>query len=416
MKVFWSWQSDLSTKRHREFVKGALERALALVSSDLNLAESERPELDHDTKGEAGLVEIAAAIFSKIEQAKVFVADVTPIAKTSKDKHVANPNVMIELGYALHALGREAIILVWNTDSGIKIEHLPFDLRHRRGPIAYTLPSGSSAETLKAAEEKLVVEFASALSTILKKALTTQNATLNFRRHPSRENMPSTWLQLGERIHHQDYFNGPGNHSRDPVETTRCYMRITPCAWRDNVKPRRANIQALRADHALPYFAGFSAGDGGANDLGFVKVGMNALAPETANVVTQWFDETAEIWGFSTLVTSEHNGRVYLSFVSVLRAWDEFLRASLVALNNLGAMGPVQIEVGVTGLKDTYWADGEYTPARALDAEVVYQFVLRDWGAPAQLSFIATAAGQLYTAFAKRPPNLDELAKILATS
>ena len=46
-----------------------------------------------------GSPDIVATILAKIEAAAVFVADVTPIAVSPGGKHVANPNVLIELGY-----------------------------------------------------------------------------------------------------------------------------------------------------------------------------------------------------------------------------------------------------------------------------------------------------------------------------
>jgi hypothetical protein len=116
--VFWSWQSGRPAKVTKNFVKQALEKALANVANDLQLAAAERPELDHDTKGEAGLVEIANTILAKIDASTAFVADVTPIAETEQGKKVPNPNVMIELGHALKVLGHKPIILVANTVYG----------------------------------------------------------------------------------------------------------------------------------------------------------------------------------------------------------------------------------------------------------------------------------------------------------
>lgn len=140
--VFWSWQSDLPPDITRHFVKEALNQALKKVNAELELEQAERIELDHDTKGEAGMVEIAKTIFEKIEDCEVFVADITPIAEVQSSetgKKVPNPNVMIELGYALHELGHKRIITVANLAFGGKPEDLPFDLRHRRGAITFTL-------------------------------------------------------------------------------------------------------------------------------------------------------------------------------------------------------------------------------------------------------------------------------------
>ena len=87
---------------------------------------------------------------AKIQQAAVFVADVTPIAVSDGGKQVANPNVLIELGYAKRALGTERVITVWNTAlTNARPEDLPFDMRHRRGPVAFALPPGSTTDELR---------------------------------------------------------------------------------------------------------------------------------------------------------------------------------------------------------------------------------------------------------------------------
>lgn len=98
MKVFWSWQDDSPGKVNRRFIKEALEEAVASIEGDYEAEDADRPELDHDTKGVAGAKEIVPTIMAKIAASAVFVADVTPIGKTSKGKALPNPNVMVELG------------------------------------------------------------------------------------------------------------------------------------------------------------------------------------------------------------------------------------------------------------------------------------------------------------------------------
>lgn len=94
--VFWSWQSDQPSRETRSLIRDALIAALDRIAVDLE--EADRPEIDHDTKDMPGSPDIVASILAKIEAAAVFIADVTPIAVTDGGKHVANPNVLIELG------------------------------------------------------------------------------------------------------------------------------------------------------------------------------------------------------------------------------------------------------------------------------------------------------------------------------
>jgi hypothetical protein len=60
-----------------------------------------------------------------------------------------NPNVLIELGYALKALGHASIIMVMNTAFG-PLENLPFDLRQKRA-VTYSLREGADRNQIKRA-------------------------------------------------------------------------------------------------------------------------------------------------------------------------------------------------------------------------------------------------------------------------
>jgi len=62
VKVFWSWQSDVTPKENRWFIRDALVDAIKLAAIELAVAEAERPEIDQDTQGAAGMVDIAATI------------------------------------------------------------------------------------------------------------------------------------------------------------------------------------------------------------------------------------------------------------------------------------------------------------------------------------------------------------------
>lgn len=152
MRVFWSWQSDINAKISRIFVKKVIERTLAELHEELNLEE--RPEIDHDTKGELGSPAIVDTIFEKISQSDLFIADVTPIADNGSKK-VMNPNVAIEVGYAISELGHRKMMSIMNTSFG-DIEDLPFDLRHRRGPILYSLEESATKVDIKKEETALV--------------------------------------------------------------------------------------------------------------------------------------------------------------------------------------------------------------------------------------------------------------------
>jgi len=65
MKIFWSWQSDLDSSTHRNFIKDCLVEAINKAGQDLEAEDAERVELDHDTKDAAGMVDIADTILKK---------------------------------------------------------------------------------------------------------------------------------------------------------------------------------------------------------------------------------------------------------------------------------------------------------------------------------------------------------------
>ena len=127
--VFYSWQSDLPNSDNRGFIQTALEKAATSIASDnaINID----PVIDRDTKDIAGSPDIAATIFSKISSADIFVADISIIHKKNGCRPTPNPNILIELGYALKTMGYERIVLVFNEAYG-EIQDLPFDLRSRR--------------------------------------------------------------------------------------------------------------------------------------------------------------------------------------------------------------------------------------------------------------------------------------------
>ena len=135
-RVFYSWQTDLPNATNRGFIQSALENAAKSIHKDETIRIE--PVIDRDTAGVPGAPDIADTILAKIEKSQIFVADVSIINKKDKSRNVPNPNVLIELGYAMKTLGLDRIIMVMNTIFG-NPELLPFDLRMRR-VITYEMP------------------------------------------------------------------------------------------------------------------------------------------------------------------------------------------------------------------------------------------------------------------------------------
>lgn len=164
--VFYSWQSDLPNACNRGFIHDALASAAAAITADNSIAVE--PVIDRDTQGVPGSPDIASTIFAKITASDVFVADVSSVIRTQA-RATPNPNVLIELGYALKSLGPERVILVFNRAFG-KIEELPFDLRARR-VLTYEMPATG---TPRGPERK---QLEKQLDTAIRTALAHQHAS-----------------------------------------------------------------------------------------------------------------------------------------------------------------------------------------------------------------------------------------------
>ena len=144
-KIFYSWQSDNSkTRRH---IEKALLDVIKEISDTPELEKSPRVELDKDTKGAVGAVNIGATIKEKINNCGIFLADVSIIDRGESGKGIVNQNVMFELGYAIGKHTEEKVIQVANTDLG-QIEELPFDIAHQR-TIGFSIAEDNKAISLK---------------------------------------------------------------------------------------------------------------------------------------------------------------------------------------------------------------------------------------------------------------------------
>lgn len=144
--IFYSWQSDLPNKTNRGFIESCLERAIKELSNEISPLTLEL-NIDRDTKSVIGTPDISDTIFQKISRSKLFIADVSIINSESDDRKCPNPNVLIELGFAVRVLGWEKVFCFYNTDYG-SIDDLPFDLRQRR-PLQYSLEGKNKADERK---------------------------------------------------------------------------------------------------------------------------------------------------------------------------------------------------------------------------------------------------------------------------
>jgi hypothetical protein len=158
--IFYSWQSDTKAAANRTLIQDALEGAAKELRADNSI--SVEPVVERDTKGVPGAPDIGRTILEKIDASAVFVADVTIISR-GNGRPAPNPNVLIELGYALKSLTGRKVILVQNLAFGGP-EELPFDLRQKR---VLTFSSAEDAPERASERRRLQAQLKDALSLIL---------------------------------------------------------------------------------------------------------------------------------------------------------------------------------------------------------------------------------------------------------
>jgi hypothetical protein len=177
-KVFYSWQSDTPNATNRSFILKALEDAAQEIASDDSVKVE--PVVDRDTLDVAGSPDIGATILAKIKSSDVIVADVTIINSGSAGRLTPNPNVMVEVGYALAVHTESRLILINNLAFG-RPENLPFDLRQKR-----TLNYRSAIEAPERVSERrnLQASLRGAIEAVL-----TQNGVASRREYPCQLSM-----------------------------------------------------------------------------------------------------------------------------------------------------------------------------------------------------------------------------------
>lgn len=126
-KIFYSWQSDLPGNKTRNLIRECIDEAIDLAQE----SEAVEAERDEATTGTTGSPNIVTTLFSKIDNCDLFIADLSLCftEDQKKDKKSPNPNVLLELGYAVKTLGWERVICLCNTNYGDKY---PFDIAHNR--------------------------------------------------------------------------------------------------------------------------------------------------------------------------------------------------------------------------------------------------------------------------------------------
>lgn len=353
MKIFWSWQSDRPGNISRHLVREALELAVASLNEELAVEEPDREaSIDHDRKGVPGSPDLAAVILEKIRNSDIFVADVTPVGTTPNDpaKKLMNPNVAIELGYALHTITDRRMIMVMNAAFGGRAD-LPFDLQHKAGPIFYELLADATKEEIRTVRKKLMADLKVALREMLP-LLAPPPAS--FTEVPPRNNDPARYFEAGEVL-----ANPGGRRNGKPkaytaAETPILYLRIVPTKPTQPLK--RAEALDLVRPNLNPFYYDRSGSSFEANAYG--AIAFDAIYDKGQIIAATQLFFNREIWAFNTItlspdIATSRQGTLVFYTLSVEQTFAIMLREYLKVMNNkLGVPLPYRVEGGASGLKD----------------------------------------------------------------
>ncbi|QOJ31418.1 MAG: hypothetical protein HRU81_04505 [Gammaproteobacteria bacterium] len=415
-KIFWSWQSDYSPKTCRHFIRESLVDAITQVAEEISVDDADRPEIDHDTKGERGMADIATTILNKIENAAVFVADLTPIARSPEGKWLPNPNVMIELGWAMHRPGWERVIGILNMAGGAKVEDLPFDIRQRR-VVTFVLNDAADKSTRAAVRSKLVSELKEALRINLEERLDDLSEPQQVNGIASMASNYSIWSSAGEALTHNDAFGGARRKKVAIPDVPRAYVRIIPAGWKGGA-PLVSDIAKLDPSESVDApFGGGSSGDYGATEEGHVRYWITSqleMSEASSIDMTMYFEDTGEFWMLHGSVIAQHEGQLLLRDHPMLGQWSQFLRKATAVMDRFQALKMRKVEAGLFGVKDLQWYSewrGSRTPSRRNDTRITRQS--QDWGQEAQLTFLTDAYNRVKNLFGLERSTEAEISRIL---
>lgn len=409
--VFWSWQNDLPSKTNREFIRQALSVAVDRVSQELDVEDVERVELDHDTKSSPGMVDIGQTILDKITKCAVMVADVTPISTSSKGKALPNPNVMIELGYGLHALGYERIIAILNTAYGAAVEDLPFDIRHRR-ILTYHLPENVDASIRKTVRENLTKQLTSAIQTNLTGLRDARSAAQPIDGVESHPNSPGIW-----KANWPIRIDGPFGQTVEiqPEFKPRAWLRIIPANYPNGIPPM-TQLDRLPDEARLwaPTGAG-NSGNFGACDFGYLAYwisGSDEDNMEFAINLAAFLEETGEIWFSDGTAFDERQGQTLISYSHLMTNWTRCLATGMTCLDSLGASKRRKVVIGINGMGDAKWpTQSGHVPGRSRKQGILVERTERDWTEEQRIGMLHHTWNKIRDAFGMDQMSDEEFRK-----
>lgn len=420
MKVFWSWQDDSPGKTNRHFIKAALEAAVTALAGEYELEDADRPALDHDTKGVSGAAEIVPVLMDKIANSAVFVADVTPVAKTADGKALPNANVMIELGWSLNKPGWQRQIYVLNKAGGHEPADLPFDIRGRR-VLCYTLTETADGKARESVRKALIGDLTAAIRINLDQHLEDEAAARPIPGILAKADEPSLWEGADQGFSHQDSFSETHWTPVKIPPAPRAYLRVIPGGWKTEA-PDVSTIGRLDHGIALNAPSDQSSGDFGVTKEGYVRYWISSEpdAPRESKDLTMYFEDTGEFWMFtgSPIITYSGSNKRAVDLAMVFQGWASALRRANFIFDHFGALPVRRVEVGFTGFDDVQFPGGWHKAGRppARRPELRFDRTLRDWSDDAQEKFLIEALAKVFRLFGASPLPLPDATKFVTNA
>jgi hypothetical protein len=333
--VFYAWQSDRPTRINRNLIRKALDEAAERITRDGSVGVDIL--IDADTEGVVGTPPVTETILGKIAAADVFVPDLAFVAETDAGKLIPNPNVMIEYGYALHALTFKAMMPVMNTYFGPP-ESLPFDMGHVRHPTQYDappeIPDGERRERRRKLSQTLEAILRLMIQDILSRSRTD---TPFIPTQPSRP--PAFFFQPDDVLVNFGY---PGEQEMRFKRDRAIFIRVFP-TFAD--QPRVGLSRAIGVASRLKPPQHLINSLSNQNEWGAINPQPHG---DGITSFTQIF-ETGELWGASE---EPFRDRDTIAAIGVEKGFVAALdNYRLVYERDLKLRPPFTIEFGATGLK-----------------------------------------------------------------
>jgi hypothetical protein len=360
MKVFWSWQSDTPGKIGRHFVRDALTAAIEQLKQAPDVEEPTEREtrsamhLDQDRKGISGSPDLARVILEKIEQSTVFVADVTPVGivtthgEQEPQKKVINPNVAIELGYALHALSDRSLLMVMNEHYGSRAD-LPFDLQSKAGPIMFTLSPDADRQSITAGSRQLTARLVEAFEPFIVQQVKNIRQQKPFPEAEAKDGS-ARFRAPGEPIGSRWDFGPFGSNLGNSISLASgaaTWLRLMPAFDPSRTWTAEELRNASRAGNMVlqPFIWSSLCTLRAVDGIGCCNL-LTAEDRETNSVAFAF--ETGEVWAIDTWLLGRHPSELIVGEVE--RTWAERLRDYATFLRRLGLQAPYRWIAGVTGV------------------------------------------------------------------